>query len=86
MKRIALTIAIIFGIALGASAQNRGLFDRGPDSGNTIDANHRDANLVFLVPYLHGTGQDQEGSPLGSGALLLIGFGAAYAIKKRKQK
>lgn len=31
-------------------------------------------------------GHDDELLPLGNGALLLIGFGAAYAITKRKKK
>ena len=32
----------------------------------------------------HGL-EDNMDAPLGSGALLLIGFGAAYALKKRKK-
>ena len=31
----------------------------------------------------HGS-TNNENAPLGSGALLLIGFGAAYALKKKK--
>ena len=31
-------------------------------------------------------GHDDELLPLGNGALLLIGFGAAYALSKRKKK
>ncbi len=39
-------------------------------------------------PFLpgHGESDDQNASPLGGGALLLIGFGAAYALKKRNEK
>ena len=40
------------------------------------------------IPGLPGHGQsgNQPATPLGSGALLLIGFGAAYALKKRNSK
>ena len=38
-------------------------------------------------PGLPGHNQNtNQNAPLGSGALLLIGFGAAYALKKRNQK
>ena len=40
-------------------------------------------NLPGLPDHDQTTNQT---APLGSGALLLIGFGAAYAMKKRKQK
>lgn len=35
--------------------------------------------VIFL-----GTSNDEQ-APLGTGAMLLIGFGAAYAMKKRKE-
>ena len=39
------------------------------------------------APGLPGHGQNtNQNAPLGSGALLLIGFGAAYAMKKRSKK
>ena len=34
----------------------------------------------------HGESTNQNATPLGGGALLLIGFGAAYALKKRNEK
>ena len=87
MKRIAITLAIVLGITVGASAQNRGLFDRGPESGEAYDTYDRTSgSFMGGLPSLHATGQDQDSSPLGGGALLLIGFGAAYAMKKRKKQ
>lgn len=86
MKRIAITFAIVLGIAMGATAQNRGLFDRGPEHGESYDFYDRTTNGGLILPSSHGTNTDQEATPLGTGALLLIGFGAAYAIKKRKQQ
>ena len=85
MKRIAITFAIVLGITLGASAQNRGLFDRGPEHGESYDSYDR-TNGGLILPSSHGTNTDQEAAPLGGGALLLIGFGAAYAMKKRKKQ
>ena len=82
MKKTILTIAIVLGIAVGASAQNRGLFGMGPEHGESYDSYERTSGVMGL-PTSHGTSQDQD-APLGSGALLLIGFGAAYAMKKRR--
>ena len=84
MKRIAITLAIFFGLALGASAQTRGLFGMGPEHGESYDSYDRTTNGGLMLPSSHGTNTDQEATPIGSGALLLIGFGAAYAMKKRR--
>ena len=35
MKTIAITLAILLGITLGASAQNGGLFGKGPERGDS---------------------------------------------------
>ena len=91
MKKIALTLAIVLGMTFAASAQyfgdngqpqGGGLFGRG----ETRDADNGDGVSAPLLPG-HGlnTNQDAE-TPLGSGALLLIGFGAAYALSKRSKK
>lgn len=85
MKRIAITLAIVLGITLGASAQNRGLFGMGPEHGESYDSYDRTTNGGLMLPSSHGTSQDQD-APLGSGALLLISFGAAYAMKKNRKK
>ena len=87
MKKTIIALAIIFGIALAASAQNRGLFDRGPKRPDYDDYYDREESglLGFSLPDRHGDTNDQE-APLGNGALLLIGFGTAYALKKRKKE
>lgn len=85
MKKLALTIAILIGLSLGAFAQG-GLFGYGdvPSSENT-QAGNRDG-VALILPGSHGSDDDQTGTPVGSGVLLLIGFGAAYALKQRKNK
>ena len=41
----------------------------------------------FITNWNGGSqGHDHDLLPLGNGALLLIGFGAAYALSKRKKK
>lgn len=94
MKKIALTIAIVLGISFSSFAQGGGMFGYGktrandntwssPSWNGTND--WRNSILPLLVlPNIHGGNQDQS-APVGSGALLLIGFGAAYALKKRKK-
>ena len=91
MKKLVLTIAIVLGMALGASAQHfgdngqqqgGGLFGRG----ETRDADNGGNTAAPLMPE-HGLNTNQNAeTPLGSGALLLIGFGAAYALSKRSKK
>ena len=44
----------------------------------------RDGILDLVLPD-HGLDADVN-APLGSGVLLLVGFGAAYALKKRKEE
>ena len=96
MKKLALTFAIVLGISLCSFAQwGGGLFQYGEVSDEdyysgsawyALNQNnefqlHRDPLLPGLPN--HGQGENQD-APLGSGALLLIGFGAAYALKKKK--
>ena len=91
MKKTAIIIAIMLGITLGASAQNRGLFGKGPEDERGdiyFSLNNRDVYYTgsdIDLPGVHGTDSDYS-TPLGTGALLLIGFGAAYALKKKASK
>ena len=90
MKKLVLTIAVVLGMTLGASAQHfsengqpnqgGGLFGRG----NTPQYDGEGGSGTPLLP-LHGQTDNQD-APLGSGALLLIGFGAAYAASKRRKE
>ena len=90
MKKLALTIAIFLGISLSTYAQG-GLFQYGDvsDEGSvpswySLDQNQKANRNMPLLPD-HGQGTNQN-APLGSGAILLIGFGAAYTLKKRNTK
>ena len=95
MKKLVLTAAIILGFAMGSFAQNQqdngGLFQRGP----VYDGMSRDGGTYSLCLPGHNftthwnggsQGHDDDLLPLGSGTLLLIGFGAAYALSKRKKE
>ena len=89
MKKLVLTLAIVLGMTLGASAQY--FSDNGQSNGGglfgygaTRDADNGDGVSAPLFPG-HGQTTNQD-APLGSGALLLVGFGAAYALSKRSKK
>jgi hypothetical protein len=95
MKKIVLTAAIILGFVIGSYAQysddNGGLFGRGPiDDGMTRDGGTFSLCFPghnFTTNWNGGSqGHDDDLLPLGNGALLLIGFGAAYALSKRNKK
>ena len=84
MKKLLLTITIILGMTLAATAEGGGFFGRGQEI--NYGGNYRDGESQqgFVgLPGSHGTGTDQA-APLGGGVLLLIGFGAAYALKKKR--
>ena len=94
MKKLALTIAIVLGISFGAFAQG-GLFQYGNVSDEdyygsaywALDENNRFGGDPNLFPFLPDHNEDDnQDAPLGGGALLLIGFGAAYALKKKNEK
>lgn len=92
MKKLVLTAAIVLGFAMSTYADgifqnnennNNGLFGRG-----ATPEQNRDAVTPFLPNHGVETNGDADNqpTPLGSGAILLIGFGAAYAISKKNKK
>ena len=96
MKKLALTIAIVLGISLCSFAQG-GLFQYGNNAqddkqGSVWFSADQSRGGLFKgladnLPNLPDHGEDgNTTAPLGGGALLLIGFGAAYAMKKRNEK
>ncbi len=100
MKKLALTFAIVLGISLCSFAQwGGGLFQYGEVSDEdyysgtawyALNQNnefqiHKGGGLIIPNLPNHGA-TDNTDAPLGGGALLLIGFGAAYAMKKRSKK
>lgn len=86
MKRITLTLAIILGISLAGMAQQQGggLFGRGAVNEETSnDYNTRNSGL--MLPTSHGSDTDTNGTPVGSGLLLLVGLSGAYLTLKKKE-
>ena len=87
MKKTIITLAIIFGLGLGAFAQG-GLFQYGAVSDEEYyGAGYSRGDLSSNPLMLPGHGEtENQPAPLGGGALLLIGFGAAYALKKKRDE
>lgn len=100
MKKIAFTIAIVFGLNLGSFAQwGGGIFQRGA-LGNSGDEGSRTmmgrsngwydagplSGLAMPDTPIGSTDNSSAETPLGGGVLLLIGFSAAYAMGKRNRK
>ena len=82
MKKLTLTIAIILGMAIGATAQmsGGGLFQRGETGDSYGDRN----SSMPLLPTQHGLTGDQDAeSPLEGGAALLFGFAVIYLTRKK---
>ena len=101
MKKIALTIAIVLGMGIGAIAQtDGGLMGRGdmPENYNNWSSNwattqewltsglRTGGDGLLSLPGTHGSGQDAT-APLGTGIALLAALGGAYLVtKKRKEQ
>lgn len=97
MKKLVLTAAILMGFVMGSYAQHS-LFQNGNKekqnqvglfSRNQLDFNKTDDDTPFLPNhgnFLNADADQEPEAPLGGGALLLIGFGAAYAMSKRNKK
>ena len=84
MKKTITIIAILLGIALCATAQNGGgIFERGYVSEEA--SNPRSGESLLSLPGSHGSNTDTE-APLGGGIAVLLGLGAAYAMKRRNKK
>ena len=85
MKKLFFVVSLVLGISVAATAQNEGgLFHRGNTSDQTEENGFSRGAKFPGVPG-HGEETDQP-APLGSGALLLIGFGAAYALSKKDKE
>lgn len=86
MKKIALTIALVLAIGLGAKAQ-MGLSDAFFNDWAQSDF-LRDGGLGLMLPGLpgdHGLGGDVP-APLGSGLIILGALGAGYATLRRRKE
>lgn len=76
MKKLVLTLAIVLGLGMASYAQ--GLFGKGSEGAKDGDE--------LVLPGLPGHGETtNQSAPLGSGALMLIGLGAAYAMTKKRK-
>lgn len=83
-----------FSMGYGTSTQHDGFFsdwnnlDYGTSTqyGGFLSGWNELGNGFDRDPGYPGHGGGDTPAPLGSGALLLIGFGAAYALKKKSSK
>ena len=83
MKKLALTMALVLAMGLGASAQQGGgLLKRG---GGTREDN---PNLTTpIMPQSFGSAEHQDASsPLGSGVAVLLTLGGAYLVAKKRRE
>ncbi|MCR5039523.1 MAG: hypothetical protein K6A94_09325 [Bacteroidales bacterium] len=99
MKKQIMTIALVLGLCMTALAQQAGggLLYRGERRHSGNDRGYIGSNDPFFLP-VHGgifngdadvdPGPDpfDPPVPVGGGTLLLVGFGAAYAMTKRNKK
>ena len=82
MKKTIITIAIVVCLCMTTLAEpnNGGLFQRGADVSQT-----EMERTMTNKPKLPSHGQtNNQSAPLGTGVVLLAGFGAMYALSKRR--
>ena len=78
MKKAFLILSLVLGLCAGSYAQT--LFSR---NGESLREGEGGNDSGIGLPG-HGLDGNQN-APLAGGALLLIGFGAAYAMSKKKK-
>ena len=88
MKKLALTLAIVLTMGLGAMAQDGGLLNRGVSFDKQQKSGLRGEGDV---PGLPGGGSnfgsdENQDAPLGSGVAVLLGLGAAYLVGKKRNE
>ncbi len=91
MKKQIITLTIILGMAMTGFAQD-GMFHRA-NSGDNGNAVYESKSGMFrettttLTPGLpfHGESGNQD-APLGSGIVMLLSLGAAYAVAKKRNE
>ena len=94
MKKLALSIAIVLGMTIGATAQystrnaGAGLFQRGIVSEEEMMYLDRETSgpIMPVLPQVFGETDDQGATPVGSGIAVLVGLGAAYAFAKKRRE
>lgn len=79
MKKLILTITIIFSMCVGASAQRDGFFGCNEMSGDRFSADGAPA-----MPTSPIGSTNNESAPLGSGLLIMATLGAGYALTRKK--
>jgi len=79
MKKLALTIAIVLTMGLGASAQS--LLQKEED----LDFRDSPRSTTPVIPNF-GETNDGDATPLGSGIAVLLGLGAAYMVAKKRKE
>ena len=86
MKKIIFTIAIVFMMVMGASAQTDGFFK---DGGSANDYSRTGSGSDPALPRLPQGGVGAENAdqtaPLGSGLLVLTALGVGYAAYKKRR-
>jgi len=84
MKKLALTLAIVLTMGLGAMAQDGGLLNRGVSFDKQQKSGLRGEGDT---PSLPGFGSDEnQNAPIGSGVAVLLGLGAAYLVGKKRNE
>lgn len=86
MKKVVITTAMIILMGLGSiiMAQSDGFFGY-TDMTNRTD-NYDPTSPFPGLPGQHGQIGDAVSAPVGTGVLLLAGFGVAYAMYRKKEE
>ena len=98
MKKLTLTIAIVFGLTMTTFADGIGLFQRNINAENgksgyilyereeDLFAKDPTAMRLLLPGHDLETDVDADETPLGSGIIALMGLGAAYLVAKKRRE
>ena len=83
MKKLALTMALVLAMGLGAMAQQGGgLLKRG----DGVRGDRSDLTTPVIPQFGQTNHQDGSAAPLGSGVAVLLTLGGAYLVAKKRRE
>lgn len=82
MKKLLLTLSLTIALGLCANAQRDSFFTC---NANDEDDVYRNIEDGFTLPNAHGTGDDYNSVPVGSGLLILTALGAGYMVSRHRK-
>jgi len=86
MKKLALTLAIVLGLGMASYAEGGGLFGHGQATSEESTSTTLYNRGALGIGFPNHNDPGNHPAPVGSGIVVLVGLGAAYAFAKKREE